>query len=503
MTFVSYDTLLGAGLGLVAVYALWNKLDDWSEPTLKPRSDRKFDEEDLAIYDGKGTKLCYVAIGNEVFDLTKDKEMFSSKYGGKKLANFPPCLPEEKFRKRYFKVGDLLVMRNFTKAELSEFDGRDGKPVYICAKGTVYEVDKNFYGPDGPYGMMAGKDASRALALVSLDPADIENSNIDDLGWSDLNSLDEWVAKFDMKYQKMGHLVDKKKATAIVRESSTTALSKFLTKNRQQVSLSEKIEISHDTRIFRFALPDSKSILGLPIGKHIKIWCPNPDPVKEGEWNGRPDNEAGKKEIERKYTPSSLDMERVGFFDIVIKVYKGGVIERFPDGGKMSQWLDKLNIGDKMDVAGPFGLIEYKGNGTLSIKRKDHQFNQIGMICGGTGITPALQLIKSIMNDPNDKTKLSLIFANQTEEDILVRDMLEDQAEKNPDRFKLHYTLDRPPENWKYSKGFINEEMIKANMPPAADDTIILMCGPPPMINFAVKPNLDKLGYSKDQQVEF
>jgi cytochrome-b5 reductase len=49
---------------------------------------------------------------------------------------------------------------------------------------------------------------------------------------------------------------------------------------------------------------------------------------------------------------------------------------------------------------------------------------------------------------------------------------------------------------WKYSKGFISADMIKDHLPPPDDDTLILMCGPPPMINFACLPNLDKLGYT-------
>lgn len=48
---------------------------------------------------------------------------------------------------------------------------------------------------------------------------------------------------------------------------------------------------------------------------------------------------------------------------------------------------------------------------------------------------------------------------------------------------------------WKYSTGFVSDEMIKAHLPPPGDDTIILMCGPPPMITFACNPSLDKLQY--------
>ena len=55
-----------------------------------------------------------------------------------------------------------------------------------------------------------------------------------------------------------------------------------------------------------------------------------------------------------------------------------------------------------------------------------------------------LQLINQVLKDPEDTTKMSLVFANQTEEDILVRRELEEAERNNPDRLKLWYTLDRP-----------------------------------------------------------
>ena len=56
---------------------------------------------------------------------------------------------------------------------------------------------------------------------------------------------------------------------------------------------------------------------------------------------------------------------------------------------------------------------------------------------GGTGITPILQLIRQFINDPNDKTKMSVIFANQSESDILLRDDLEMVAANHPERFRI------------------------------------------------------------------
>ena len=110
-------------------------------------------------------------------------------------------------------------------------------------------------------------------------------------------------------------------------------------------------------------------------------------------------------------------------------------------------------------------------------------------------------MIAAVLKDPKDRTVISLLFANQTEGDILVRDMLEGLEKMHPDRFKLWYTLDSPPKGWAYSSGFIDEAMIKAHMPPPQSDTLILMCGPPPMVKFACLPNLEKLGHNLETNV--
>mmetsp|Transcript_9692 Transcript_9692/g.17053 ORF Transcript_9692/g.17053 Transcript_9692/m.17053 type:complete len:511 (-) Transcript_9692:25-1557(-) len=495
---LSFESIVGLAVGGAAAWYLYSKMEGDDLP--KPDPNRKFQLDELANYSGSGQRLCYIAIGDAIYNVTADKGKFLDLAGKHTpVEAFSGDLDE--IKTKYDQVGTLIIPREMTKLELATFDGTDGKPVYVCAKGVIYEVDPGFYGPEGPYSMMAGKDASRAFALTSLDPADVENPSIEDLGASALSTLEEWIAKLSAKYNVVGYLIDD--ATGIAPAAPKRDLPSYLNKKRQKVKLVEKINLSHDTRLFRFEIPHPGHKLGLPIGKHIKIWCPTPKGVVDGEWNGAVCTESKRSEVERKYTPSSLDDENPGFLDIVIKVYKSGVVERFPDGGKMSQYLDSVKIGDTIDIAGPYGLIEYQGKGTFTISKKERKVKYVGMLAGGTGITPMLQLIKAVLRDPEDQTKLSLIFANQTEEDILVRDMLETEAQKHPDRFKLHYTVDRPPADWKYSTGFIDADMITKYMPPPGDDTVIFMCGPPPMIKFACKANLDKLGYDKKAQVEF
>ncbi|XP_026561603.1 NADH-cytochrome b5 reductase 2 isoform X2 [Pseudonaja textilis] len=186
------------------------------------------------------------------------------------------------------------------------------------------------------------------------------------------------------------------------------------------------------------------------------------------------------------------------------EVYHKNVHPKFPEGGKMSQYLDTLKTGDAIDFRGPNGLLVYKGSGKFAIKldkkseAKIKVVKHLGMIAGGTGITPMLQLIRHITRDPTDKTKCYLLFANQTEQDILLKPELEDVAANHSDQFKLWYTLDKPPQGWKYSSGFVTADMIKNHLPPPSGDTLILMCGPPPMIQFACQPSLELLGYAKE-----
>jgi ferredoxin-NADP reductase len=70
------------------------------------------------------------------------------------------------------------------------------------------------------------------------------------------------------------------------------------------------------------------------------------------------------------------------------------------------------------------------------------------MLAGGSGITPMYQVLTTILSDRSDRTKVSLIFGNIGEQDILIREELDALALKHPDRFKLYYVLNTPPEGW-------------------------------------------------------
>ncbi|KAJ4375916.1 NADH-cytochrome b5 reductase [Neocucurbitaria cava] len=234
----------------------------------------------------------------------------------------------------------------------------------------------------------------------------------------------------------------------------------------QDFELEEKTVLSHNTAIYRFKLPRKTDILGLPIGQHISL---------AATIAGQP------KEVVRSYTPVSSDEDK-GHFDLLIKSYPTGNISKHVAG---------LQIGQKMKVRGPKGAMVYTPN----------MVRHFGMIAGGTGITPMLQVVKAISRGraAGDKTEVDLLFANVNPEDILLKEDLDSLAAKDP-RIRVHYVLNNPPENWTGATGFVTADIIKEKLPAPASDVKVLVCGPPPMVA-AMKKATESLGYAKAKPV--
>jgi len=173
--------------------------------------------------------------------------------------------------------------------------------------------------------------------------------------------------------------------------------------------------------------------------------------------------------------------------------------------------LEKLAINSMVHVRGPLGQLEYKGNGKFTIMRKhpetgksgpvDSLIKHVGMIAGGTGITPMFQIIKSICEDRSDFINITLISANVTESDILLRKELDTFAANN-NRFKVYYTLDKPTPDWTGLSGFVSADMISKHLPSPSSDSLILMCGPKPMIDFMEK-NMKALDFNEFNYFKF
>ncbi|XP_044499209.1 NADH--cytochrome b5 reductase 1-like [Mangifera indica] len=236
--------------------------------------------------------------------------------------------------------------------------------------------------------------------------------------------------------------------------------------NFKEFKLVKRTQLSHNVAKFTFALSTPTSVLGLPIGQHIS--CRGED--SQGE------------EVIKPYTPTTLDSD-VGRFELVIKMYPQG---------RMSHHFREMRVGDYLAVKGPKGRFRYQPG----------QVRAFGMIAGGSGITPMFQVARAILENPKDKTKVHLIYANVTYEDILLKEELDGLASEYPGRFKVYYVLNQPPESWDGGVGFVSMEMIQIHCPAPAADIQILRCGPPPM-NKAMAGHLEALGYAPEMQFQF
>lgn len=141
--------------------------------------------------------------------------------------------------------------------------------------------------------------------------------------------------------------------------------------------------------------------------------------------------------------------------------------------GNISRAMAALVPGVTIKVKGPKGQMVYTPN----------MVREIGMLAGGTGITPMLQIIRAIMKNPQDKTRVTLIYANVTTDDILLKEDLENLASQYPEKLRLHLVVEKPLETWRGGVGFITESMIREYCPAPAKDIRVLICGPPPMVS--------------------
>ncbi|EDO16134.1 hypothetical protein Kpol_1070p17 [Vanderwaltozyma polyspora DSM 70294] len=247
-------------------------------------------------------------------------------------------------------------------------------------------------------------------------------------------------------------------------EPKSKALPVLVKGEYMQFPLVSIKKLNRNSAIYRFKLPTDEHVLGLPIGQHITI---------KAHIDGS--------EVVRSYTPISLDSEAKGYFELLIKSY---------EQGKISKMFTSLKIGDTIDVQGPKGFYEYT----------DRSSKHLAMIAGGSGLTPMYQIIKSIAENPKDKTKVTFIYGNVEEIDILLRDDLDKFAASKPGQITIHYLLDKPSENWKGGSGYVTPELMKEKLPAPADGVQLLVCGPLPMVS-AIKRSAVALGFPKAKPV--
>lgn len=187
----------------------------------------------------------------------------------------------------------------------------------------------------------------------------------------------------------------------------------------------------------------------------------------------------------------------------------------------MTVGFNLLQVGDTVELKGPVGSFVWEGKGKSSWRGAVRKVNEIGLVCGGSGkwlldqparrtliavsgITPILQVLRSIIHDTSDTTQLYFISANKTEHDILCREEIDDLLALHPHRLRVYYVLssvESVTSGWAHGLGRVTEKVMRSHLPapPTALDgreggKMILSCGPPGMID-SLKTGLANCGW--------
>jgi ferredoxin-NADP reductase len=178
-------------------------------------------------------------------------------------------------------------------------------------------------------------------------------------------------------------------------------------------------------------------------------------------------NQHGLKDELRPFTFTCLNT--ANYLEFTIKIYTGhnGITEK----------LGAINAGDELILHEVFGAIAYKGPGVF--------------IAGGAGITPFIAILRQLKSD-NKLAGNTLLFANRTEGDIILKNELSKMLGEN------FVNVIEKPSNPDTPAGFIDEPLLKQYI--RNKTAHYYVCGPDKFISAMVE-NLKNLGVKKSQIV--
>jgi NAD(P)H-flavin reductase len=146
--------------------------------------------------------------------------------------------------------------------------------------------------------------------------------------------------------------------------------------------------------------------------------------------------------------------------------------------GKVTNELHQCNVGDIIGFRGPYGnwfpIEQMQGKNLL-------------FIAGGIGLAPLNSLIRNCLDLREKFEDISILYGARSVDDLVYKERLENWEQMKD--VQTLYTVD-PGE-----VGFV--PTVLENMKPKPQNTIVVLCGPPIMIKFAMLSLLE-LGFSPE-----
>ncbi len=158
------------------------------------------------------------------------------------------------------------------------------------------------------------------------------------------------------------------------------------------------------------------------------------------------------------------------------------------EGGRVSNHLnDHAEAGMSLQVLGPSGAF------TLDPERCAER---LVLIAGGSGITP-IAAIAEMALEAAPHARVTLLYGNRSEADVIFRERFDALAERHPERFTVEHVLEAPTGGWTGTRGRLDGATTMARLAAHAheDDErcAYYVCGPSGMMD-AVRTALVESG---------
>jgi ring-1,2-phenylacetyl-CoA epoxidase subunit PaaE len=157
-------------------------------------------------------------------------------------------------------------------------------------------------------------------------------------------------------------------------------------------------------------------------------------------------------------------------------------------GGLFSNWIgDQLKAGDIVEVMPPHGSF------TTDFVAANNR-HLVG-IAGGSGITPVVSLIKTLLRE-EPQSRFTLLYGNRDSSSIIFLETLAGLKNKHLGRLEVFHFLDAEEQDIELFNGMLDrarlEETIPALVPDAIEVDGWFICGPGPMMDAAEGVLLDR-----------
>ena len=228
-----------------------------------------------------------------------------------------------------------------------------------------------------------------------------------------------------------------------------------------RLTVAEIVPETNEANSIRFEIPDElREPFAFKAGQHLTLRT-----TIDGE------------EVRRNYSLCTAPDEA----DWMVTVKRIG-------GGIFSNWVgDALKPGDVIDVMSPHGSFTTE----FDPKARRHLVG----IAGGSGITPVISLIKTLLRcEPN--SRFTLLYGNRDSSSVIFLESLAALKDKYLSRLEIYHFLDQEEQDIDLFNGMLDrarcEEAIALLVPDAAEVSGWFICGPGPMMDAAEGALLDR-----------